>query len=91
MSEEIAVENLDPDMTCRDLVRLFFGDVSDREADHFLWSATAFPLNDLEGLVAGIRKMHERSDGSIEKAVRLAHEDMDRAYEEYLETKEATQ
>tara|TARA_B100001778_G_scaffold330827_1_gene334014 strand:- start:34134 stop:34388 length:255 start_codon:yes stop_codon:yes gene_type:complete len=68
---------------CQDLVDELLPDISKEDLGRFLWSATAFPMAGCDILQKQIREMVERSGGDVDKAIALAHEDMDREFEAY--------
>lgn len=58
-------------------------EISENSIHDFLWSATSYPCSDFDYQQKQIREMVLRSGGNIEKAIELAHQDLDIAMTEY--------
>ena len=62
-----------------DLVKRIFGECNDELADALLWTCTAFPFNDNEGLIKQLKKVKLDSGGDFGLAMKQADEAMAKA------------
>lgn len=67
--------------TTVEILNKYYSHLSEDEQMRLVWNATAYPFGDNDYFEKQLRELKENTDGSLEDAIRYAHEQMDKDFD----------